>query len=102
MIVRMYGVLTKRTMAVWVLSLLVLALASSVPVGFVAAPGNTTFNWGVASVFGTAVGTTLLAGFTAALSFTTSGDVRATWELARLTQQDQAARERPVVISSGN
>ncbi len=57
------------------------------------------FNWEVAAIAGTALGTTALAGFTGALAFTTSGDVRATWELADLTRKQQAAQERPIVIA---
>src|SRR5438128_348956 len=67
----------------------------SLGVGF-AAPGK-GFNWIVATAFGTALGTTALAGFTGALAFVTSGDLRATWLLADLTKQDQDARERPIV-----
>jgi hypothetical protein len=92
------GVLTQRQVILWIVFLLSCVAALSAPVGFVAATGHTTFNWDVASIFGTALGTTALAGFTGALAFTTSGDVRATWELARLTQRDQEARERPVVV----
>lgn len=93
-----YGVLTAPRVAFWVTLLLGLVAAVSVPVGYAAAPAHETFNWEVASIFGTALGTTTLAGFTGALAFTTSGDVRATWELAQLTRADQEARERPVVL----
>jgi hypothetical protein len=68
-------------------------------VGHFAARKNTgSFDWELASVFGTALGTTLLALATGALAFTTSGDVRATWELARLTGEDQERRELPLVL----
>jgi hypothetical protein len=93
-----YGVLTKRRVAIWIVGLLVLVAALSIPIGFAAATGKASFSWHVASIFGTAVGTTALAGFTGALAFTTSGDVRATWELATLTRADQETRERPTVI----
>ncbi len=56
------------------------------------------FEWETASVFGTALGTTALAAFTGALAYTTSGDVRATWELATLTRRDQESRERPLLV----
>jgi hypothetical protein len=39
----------------------------------------------------------LLAGFTGALAWTTSGDVRATIRLADATQEKQRARDRPIV-----
>lgn len=78
---------------------LALLVVSSVVVGFVGPRRG--FDWTLASVFGTAVGTTLLAAATGALAFTTWTDVRATWRLAELAQQDRDARERPVVILSG-
>jgi hypothetical protein len=82
----------------WIAGLLVAVAGLSIPVGFLAATGHESFSWNVASIFGTALGTTALAGFTGALAFTTSGDVRATWELAELTRQDQARRDRPVIV----
>jgi hypothetical protein len=93
-----YGVLTRRRVATWIVGLLVIVAGLSIPVGFFAATGHESFSWNVASIFGTALGTTALAGFTGALAFTTSGDVRATWELATLTRADQEARERPIVL----
>lgn len=92
-----YGVLTPRTIAKWIVMLLVVVGGVSVLVGFASA-GWHDFDWTVASVFGTALGTTALAGFTGALAYTTSGDVRATWELAGLTQKDMERRERPVLV----
>jgi hypothetical protein len=44
------------------------------------------------------LGTTALAIATGTLAFTTSGDVRPTWELARLTREDQERSERPLVL----
>jgi hypothetical protein len=91
-----YGVLTRGAIAGWLFVLTVVALITSLFVGY-AATGK-AFDWQTAAVAGTAVGTVLLAGFTGALAWVTSGDVRATWELAKLTQADQEARERPVVL----
>jgi hypothetical protein len=93
-----YGILTRRRLAKWIIGLVVVIVTLSLPIGFFAATGPETFSWDVASIFGTAVGTTALAGFTGALAFATSGDVRATWELAALTRADQEARERPIVF----
>ncbi len=65
---------------------------------FLADPrGGHTFEWSTAAVAATAAGTVLLAAFTAALAYTTSGDVSATWELARLTRADQISRQTPIV-----
>jgi hypothetical protein len=68
----------------------------SVLVGFLGPkPG---FQWELASVFGTALGTTSLALATGALAWSTRTEVRATQQLAELTKRDQDARQRPVVI----
>jgi hypothetical protein len=56
------------------------------------------FDWSLTAVANTAFGTVVLAGFTGALAWTTSGDVRATWELAELTRKDQEERTRPHVL----
>jgi len=83
-----------------ILGLLALAgvLGLSALVGFGGAPKKEEFDWDLASVFGTALGTTLLAIGTGALAWSTRADVRATQELAELTKKDQTERERPVVI----
>jgi hypothetical protein len=60
--------------------------------------GEEAFDWELAALFGTALGTTLLAITTGALAYLTSREVSATRELAELTRDDQKARERPVVI----
>jgi hypothetical protein len=75
-------VLTLRT-AAWVVGSLAIVLGASVVVGY-AADSWDGFDWNVASVFGTALGTTALAGFTGALVFA--------------TKEEQAARNRPIVI----
>jgi hypothetical protein len=56
------------------------------------------FDWELASIFGTALGTTLLAAMTGALAYVSSRDVSATRDLAELTREDQARRERPVLL----
>jgi hypothetical protein len=76
---------------------LALVLSISVLVGFVGSP-HTRFDWELASIFGTALGTTLLALATGGLAYSTRSEVRATQELAELTREDQAARDRPVVM----
>jgi hypothetical protein len=60
--------------------------------------GTHGFDWDLAAVFGTALGTTLLAITTGGLAYLTGREVSATKELAQLTRADQVARERPVVI----
>ena len=74
-------------------------VGASIVVGFVGPEEG--FDWELASIFGTALGTTLLAVATGILAWSTSSDVRATWELARLTQADQDARQRPTVLILG-
>jgi hypothetical protein len=93
------GTLTKGRAVLWIGLLTLAALVTAAVVGFEAVARG--FDWNAAGVAGTAVGTVLLAGFTGALAWTTSGDVRATWELARLTREDQLARERPLIIVQG-
>ena len=93
-----FGVLTVKRVIGWAAPVLMVVAGLSYLVGLAATRGHGPFNWDVASIFGTALGTTALAAFTGALAFTTSGDVRATWRLAELTQEDQAARERPTVV----
>lgn len=85
-----------RKIGGWSVAALVLVIALSVIVGFVG--GEDGFDWDLAAVFGTALGTTLLALATGLLALLTWRGVRATQELATLTQRDQQARERPVVI----
>lgn len=63
--------------------------------------GEHGFDWSLAAVFGTALGTTLLALATGVLALLTWRDVTATQELARLTRDDQVERGRPVVITTG-
>jgi hypothetical protein len=93
-----YGVLTWRLIVIATAIGLLVVLGCSVLVGHFGASGKAWFDWSLASIFGTALGTTALAAFTGALAYTTSGDVRATWELAALTKHDQDVRQQPLVI----
>ena len=114
------GALTlRRALVAFVVTALVI-LALSVAVGFVAegahpasahveAPNGTTltieqpagddgFEWEIAAIFGTAVGTTLLALVTGLLAIGTWKDVRASQSMVELTRAEQYERIRPVVI----
>jgi hypothetical protein len=75
---------------------LIATVALSAVVGWVG--GERGYDWALAATFGTALGTTLLALTTGALAYLTWQEVGATQRLAALTAEDQAARERPVVI----
>jgi hypothetical protein len=77
---------------------LVAVVAASAFVGFVGAPHDEQFSWELASIFGTALGTTLLAAATGWLAWSTRSEVRATQDLAELTRRQQAASDRPVVM----
>jgi hypothetical protein len=85
-----------RGIAILAIALATVA-AASIYVGFVGSP-DTRFSWELAAVFGTALGTTLLALSTGALAWSTRSEVRATQDLAELTREQQAANERPVVL----
>jgi hypothetical protein len=87
---------SRRALLAWVVVALGVVLGLSVLVGFVGPKRG--FQWELASIFGTALGTTLLAAATGALAYSTWSDVRATWRLAELTKRDQDERERPIVI----
>jgi hypothetical protein len=93
---------TKRSSDRPTLVVAALALAAvvglSMVVGFVGAPHWETFSWEIASIFGTALGTTLLAAATGWLAWSTRSEARATQELAALTRRQQTASERPVVL----
>jgi hypothetical protein len=92
-----YGVLTKKLVIATAVGGVVLVAGLSTVVGIFASDVK-GFDWTLASVFGTALGTTLLAMFTGALAYTTSGDVRATYELAALTRAEQEMRDMPIVV----
>jgi hypothetical protein len=59
------------------------------------------FDWDLTAVFGTALGTTLLAIATGGLALFSFREVTATQELAQLTRDDQVAQQRPVVVMVG-
>jgi hypothetical protein len=87
---------SRRALFVWTAAGVALVAALSAVVGCVG--GHYGFDWTLASVFGTALGTTLLAAATGALAYSTWSDVRATWQLADLTRLDQESRIRPTVL----
>jgi hypothetical protein len=75
---------------------LAIVVGLSIVVGYVGPkPG---FQWGLASIFGTALGTTLLALATGALAYSTWSDVRATWRLANISQAALDAQVQPVLV----
>lgn len=83
--------------ALWHAALgLVLVVGLSALVGWVGSDEG--LSWDLASVFGTAAGTTLLAAATYWLAYSTRTEVRATQDIAELTQREQAARERPIIL----
>lgn len=93
-------VLRKRSVAAWIVLLVVVTLGAGYVVGVASAPGSTwfanvthsgEFEWTNASVTAAAVATALLAGFTSALAWSTTG-------LARAQYADLSARQRPQVI----
>jgi hypothetical protein len=76
---------------------LAVVFALSVAVGYYGSP-DTSFDWALASVFGTAAGTTLLALATSGLAWSTRSEMRATQDLAELTRRGQVNSERPTVL----
>jgi hypothetical protein len=96
-----------RRMRRWPVPLAVLAIALMAAgaafylVGhFARRPNTGSFDWELASVFGTAVGTFLLALATGGLAFTTARDVSQTSRLADLALEDREDRVRPIVIGA--
>jgi len=95
------GVLTTGRLVKFALFTLPLVIAIAFLVGHYAArPETGSFDWELASIFGTAIGTTLLAIATGALAYTTTGDVRATWQLADLTIRAQQASIKPRFVDA--
>ena len=88
------------SLARWTSGLLLLTLGFATLVGFAGTKHAFTarFDWGLAAIAGTAIGTVLLAGFTSTLAWMTNDEARATRDLATLTRADQLARERPMVL----
>lgn len=78
--------------------LLMVAVGSAIVVGFAGAPRfdwsfSGDFDWSLAAVTGTAIGTILLAAYTANLA-------RATRQEVAVTVADQKLRDRPIVVIS--
>jgi hypothetical protein len=96
--------LTGKVLATWLLGLGVGCLVAAIIVGTLGAEGATSWNphhnfdWTLAGVAGTALGTVALAGFTGALAYTTAIDVRATWESVRLGRLELENRDRPTLL----
>jgi hypothetical protein len=97
--------MTRPRAIVVALALLAAVVGISAGAGF-AAHGS-GFDWDVASVFGTALGTTLLAVATLGLAYSTWQDVRASQQIAEVTrrslelaQDEREERLRPVVIGT--
>jgi hypothetical protein len=90
--------LTNRQLAAGFAGLVAVSIAVAYITGLIAQPAHGAYPWDVAAGVATATGTILLAGTTGWLAYTTSSDVSATWESVRLTREDQAARELPVVV----
>jgi hypothetical protein len=87
---------SSRTVLTWVVVAGGVVVGLSILVGFVGPkPG---FQWELASLFGTALGTTLLAASTGALAYSTWSDVRATWRLAAISQATLDAEVQPVLV----
>jgi hypothetical protein len=95
-----------RTRAIlFAVALLAVVVGVSAGVGF--ASHGRGFDWSVASVFGTALGTTLLAVATLALAYSTWQDVRASQRIAEVTskslqlaESERQERVRPAVIGT--
>src|SRR5690242_15269902 len=90
------GVLNRDSIQKWIGVLLLSSIVIGGIVGTIGARDE--FDWSLAAVASTAFGTVVLAGFTGALAWTTSGDVKATWELAELTRREQEERVQPRVL----
>lgn len=67
-------------------------------VGYLTGPKSVRFEWELASVFGTAVGTTFLAVVTGILAWSTARDVAATERIAHDGELDRQDRIRPTVL----
>lgn len=69
------------------------AVGLSIAIGFIGAPHDVRFAWALMAEVGTALGTLLLAGYTAWLATTTRQEVG-------LAIAEQRARDRPVIIAT--
>lgn len=97
------GTLSPPAIVKWGVLLFAGTVLSGGVLGWVAASGwnsssGNGFNWEVAAVGATAFATAALAAFTGALAWTTSGDVRATWELVRQAEDDRRRADTAQVI----
>ena len=96
-----FGVLSFRHLVFIGVPVAAAVFLLSAAVGYWATEAGKPYNWDVAAVFGTALGTVLLAAATGALAWKTSEDVRATWQLADLTRKDHENAERPILLVQG-
>ncbi len=101
------GALSRLTVVVGLLTLLAISIGGFVLAGFIAAekpiepPGaHESFNWEVASVFGTAVGTVLLALATGFLALQTRESVAAARDELTVTREALQGGLRPLIISA--
>jgi hypothetical protein len=85
-----------RALLGWVAIALAVVVGLGILVGY--AGPKKGFQWELASIFGTALGTTLLAAATGALAYSTWSDVRATWRLANISQAALDAQVQPVLV----
>lgn len=76
----------------WPFALLTLALGGGAAIGALGASRGTAFAWGLFAQGATAIGTVLLAAYTATLAKSTTREVA-------VSVEDQRARERPVVVA---
>jgi hypothetical protein len=89
----------RNTVVMWGIVALAFVIAISGVIGAIATPeGDHPYNWSVAALGATALGTLALAIGTGALAWSTTDDVRATRALATVAQDERADAARPVVI----
>jgi hypothetical protein len=89
----------KDVVAVWGVVAVAFVIAVSGAIGKLATPtGDHPYNWSVAALVATALGTLLLAVGTGALAWSTFDDVRATRELATVARDERRDGFRPAVI----
>ena len=97
------GTLSRSALVRWGFLLVLGTILCGGVLGWVAAsgwdlPSRNGFAWEVSAVGATAFATAALAAFTGALAWTTSGDVRATWELVRQAEDDRRRADTAQVI----
>jgi hypothetical protein len=83
---------TRLRERLWPVALLLLALGGGVAIGVLGASRATAFDWGLFAEGATAIGTVLLAAYTATLAKSTTREVA-------VSVEDQRARERPTVVA---